>query len=174
MSETTIIYLAMGTNLGDRRANLLAALGALERHITIQQVSSLYETEPAYVTDQPRFLNAVLRGSTALAPHDLLAALKEIEGALGRVAGVRFGPRQIDIDILVYGAAQQSDDRLTIPHPRLAERPFVLVPLAEIAPDLVPPGYAESIGALAARVRGHGDILAKVGQVAHDEWTAPH
>ncbi|KAB8145041.1 2-amino-4-hydroxy-6-hydroxymethyldihydropteridine diphosphokinase [Chloroflexia bacterium SDU3-3] len=170
MSKTTTIYLALGTNLGDRRANLLAALRALASHVAIRQVSSLYETEPAYVEDQPRFLNAVLRGETALPPSELLAALKQIEGELGRVAGMRFGPRQIDIDILLYGETQQADAALTIPHPRLAERPFVLVPLAEIAPELVPPGYAQSIGALAERVRGHGDILAQVGAIDSGEW----
>lgn len=169
MNETTgaTVYLALGTNLGDRAANMRAALSRLGEHVSVEAVSGLYETEPAYITDQPRFLNAVLRGSTMCTPEELLAKLKQIEHELGREATIRNGPRLIDLDILLYGDYALATDALTIPHPRLAERPFVLVPLAEIAPQLVPPGFRETIQQLAAHVRGHGDVIARVGEVNH-------
>ena len=158
-----VVYLALGSNLGDRAANLRAAVDALAPYVAVAHVSALYETEPAYVTDQPRFLNAALVGSTALEPHELLAALKNIERSMGRVAGERFGPRLIDLDILVYGELLLVTPELTLPHPRLAERPFVLVPLAEIAPDLVLPGLSTTVAALAAQAHGNGDIIARIG-----------
>jgi 2-amino-4-hydroxy-6-hydroxymethyldihydropteridine diphosphokinase len=165
MGSGSLIYLALGANLGDRRANLAAAVARLREQVTVDALSSLYETEPAYVSDQPRFLNAVLRGRTALDPMALLAFVKGIERALGRVAGPRFGPRVVDIDLLLYGDETIDTPDLTIPHPRMAERPFVLVPLAEIAPDLVPPGWDKSIGERAGAVRGHGDVIAAAGRL---------
>src|SRR5262245_29056906 len=159
------VYLALGSNLGDRRANLGAAVGRLREQVAIEALSSLYETEPAYVTDQPRFLNAALRGRTALAPQALLAFVKQIEHDLGRAAGQRYGPRVVDIDLLLYGEQTIDTPELIVPHPRMAERPFVLAPLAEIAPDLAPPGWPESVGARAAAVRGHGDVIAVVGRL---------
>jgi len=159
------VYLALGSNLGDRRANLATAVERLRALVAVERVSALYETEPAYVGDQPRFLNAALRGRTALEPKALLAFLKGIERDMGRAAGPRFGPRVIDLDILLYDELTLDADELTIPHPRMAERPFVLVPLAEIAPDLVPPGWATTIGELARAVRGHGDVIARVGRL---------
>jgi 2-amino-4-hydroxy-6-hydroxymethyldihydropteridine diphosphokinase len=157
------VYLALGSNLGDRRANLRAAVERMREQVVVERVSSVYETEPAYLLDQPRFLNAALRGRTALAPPALLAFLKEIERALGRAAGARFGPRAIDLDILLYGDLALTTDTLTIPHPRMAERPFVLVPLAELAPNLIPPGWPRTVGELAKVVRGHGDVLVRKG-----------
>jgi 2-amino-4-hydroxy-6-hydroxymethyldihydropteridine diphosphokinase len=148
----TLVYLALGSNLGDRRANLVAAVAQLREQVAVEAISSLYETEPAYVLDQPRFLNAALCGRTTLAPIELLAFVKGIERALGRTAGPRYGPRLVDIDLLLYGDTVLDSPELSIPHPRMAERPFVLVPLAEIAPDLVPPGWSESIGVRAAQV----------------------
>ena len=165
LGSATIVYLALGSNLGDRRANLGAAVERLRERVTIEALSALYETEPAYVTDQPRFLNAALRGRTALAAHALLAFVKQIERELGRAAGQRYGPRVVDIDVLLYGEQTIDTPDLTVPHPRMAERPFVLAPLAEIAPDLVPPGWGESVGARAAAVRGHGDVIAVVGRI---------
>jgi 2-amino-4-hydroxy-6-hydroxymethyldihydropteridine diphosphokinase len=162
---TTVIYLALGSNLGDRRANLSTAVERLRERVMIIALSSLYETEPAYVTDQPRFLNAVLRGRTRLAASALLAFFKRIERDLGRVAGQRYGPRVVDVDLLLYGEQTIDTPKLTIPHPRMAERPFVLAPLAEIAPNLIPPGWGESISARAAAVRGHGDVIAVVGRL---------
>jgi 2-amino-4-hydroxy-6-hydroxymethyldihydropteridine diphosphokinase len=160
-----IIYLALGSNLGDRRAHLATAVERLRDYVAVGPISSLYETEPAYVEDQPRFLNAVLRGQTALGPSELLAFVKRIERELGRVAGERFGPRVVDIDLLLYDDAALDTPELTLPHPRMAERPFVLAPLAEIAPELTPPGWAESIGERAKTVSGHGDIVAVVGRL---------
>jgi 2-amino-4-hydroxy-6-hydroxymethyldihydropteridine diphosphokinase len=165
----SIIYLALGSNLGDRRAHIAAATARLAPGVAVERVSSVYETKPAYLLDQPRFLTAALRGRTALEPSALLALLKRIERELGRVAGVRFGPRVIDLDILVYGDRSLATEALTIPHPRMAERPFVLVPLAEIAPDLTPPGWPASVGALAQVVRGHGDVLVRKGDLSDVE-----
>jgi 2-amino-4-hydroxy-6-hydroxymethyldihydropteridine diphosphokinase len=159
------IYLALGANLGDRSANLRSAVERLSAAVAVERMSSVYETEPAYLLDQPRFLNMALCGSTALDPHALLALLKRIEHDMGRAAGPRYGPRAIDLDILLYNNLALATDDLVIPHPRMAERPFVLVPLAEIAPDLVPPGWNSSIGALAEVVRGNGDVLVRVAKL---------
>jgi 2-amino-4-hydroxy-6-hydroxymethyldihydropteridine diphosphokinase len=165
------IYLALGANLGDRAASLRAALERLRAAVTIERMSAVYETEPAYLLDQPRFLNMAVRGRTALEPAALLALLKQIERELGRVAGPRYGPRAIDIDILLYDDLALDTASLTIPHPRMAERPFVLAPLAELAPELVSPGWDQSIGALAALVRGNGDVLVRKGDLADvEQW----
>jgi 2-amino-4-hydroxy-6-hydroxymethyldihydropteridine diphosphokinase len=130
--------LALGSNLGDRRANLRAALRGLEvAGVHLQRASSLYETAPMYQADQPAFLNAVIQVETALWPEDLLRASQEIERLVGRQPRERFGPREIDVDILLYGDERRDSPELTIPHPRMAERPFVLVPLAELRGDPV-------------------------------------
>ncbi len=147
------VYLGLGSNLGDREANLRAALAQLRAGgVRVERCSSLYETEPWGMTDQPRFLNAVCRGETDLLPPDLLRLAKRIEGTLGRVQTVRYGPRPVDIDILLYEAKPTlpgeqilETPELTIPHPRLRERAFVLVPLEEIAPDLPVPGTGRTV-----------------------------
>ena len=162
-TSDAVVYLALGSNLGDRRANLVAAVERLQPQVAVEQISSLYETEPAYVLDQPRYLNAALRGRTALAPLNLLSFLKQIERELGRTAGYRFGPRIVDLDILLYDNFVIDSDDLIIPHPRMAERSFVLVPLAELAPDLTPPGWDTSVGVLASAVHGHGDVIVRHG-----------
>ncbi len=136
MSQMHEVYLAFGTNLGERLDNLRAALRGLPPAVEIEALSAIYETPPWGVTDQPAFLNMVGRGVTALAPLDLLAALKGLEARLGRRPGLRYGPRLIDLDILFYDDAVIAAPGLTIPHPRLAERAFVLKPLAELAPGL--------------------------------------
>jgi 2-amino-4-hydroxy-6-hydroxymethyldihydropteridine diphosphokinase len=133
------IFLGLGSNLGDREENLRRAEGALAPAVVIRKISSLYETEPQYVVDQPRFLNRVLIGVTALAPHALLAFLKRIESDLGRVPSERFGPRLVDLDILYYEDKLVNDAQLQIPHPRISEREFVLRPMLEIAPDFPHP-----------------------------------
>jgi 2-amino-4-hydroxy-6-hydroxymethyldihydropteridine diphosphokinase len=163
------IYLALGANLGDRAASLRAAVEQLRGAVTIERMSAVYETEPAYLLDQPRFLNMAVRGHTTLEPAALLALLKQIERELGRVAAPRYGPRAIDIDILLYDDLALDTASLTIPHPRMAERPFVLAPLAELAPKLVPPGWDRPIGTLAAQVRGNGDVLVRKGELADVE-----
>lgn len=131
----TRILLGLGSNLGDRAASLSEAIAAIGRFATVERVSSVYETAPMYVTDQARFLNIALTAETSLAPGELLDALKGLETELGRIEGVRFGPRRIDMDILLYGETMHRSERLEIPHPRMAERAFVLVPAAEIAGD---------------------------------------
>jgi len=134
-----LVYLALGTNLGDRANNLNQALAALGEQFSIELVSPIYETEPAYVLDQPRFYNLTARAQTDLSPLHALSALKQIETDLGREPGLRFGPRLIDLDLLIYDTLLFSSPELTLPHPRLHERAFVLVPLNDIAPDLVHP-----------------------------------
>ena len=164
-SNPHTIYLALGTNLGDRSASLRSAVERLRDAVAVERMSSVYETEPAYLLDRPRFLNMALRGRTALSPHALLDFLKRIERDMGRTTGPRYGPRAIDLDILLYDSLALTAADLTIPHPRMAERPFVLAPLAEIAPELVPPGWNSSIGALAKLVHGNGDVLVQVGDL---------
>jgi 2-amino-4-hydroxy-6-hydroxymethyldihydropteridine diphosphokinase len=130
----TEVFIALGSNLGDREAHLRDALAAMAPAVTIHARSSVHETRPQYVTDQPPFLNMALRGTTRLAPKALLRHLKKIETNLGRKPSRRFGPRLIDLDILYYGDKILKDEVLVLPHPRIAERDFVLLPLAEIAP----------------------------------------
>lgn len=153
------VYLALGSNVGNRRAHLLAAIDQLEQQVRVEQVSAIYETEPAYVTDQPRFYNTVLRGSTCLTPAELLHFAKSIEQRMGREEGQRYYPRPIDIDILAYGDLQLAQPDLIIPHPRITERAFVLVPLAEIAPDLVLPGQPDPTVTLAQRADNKGQVI---------------
>src|SRR5579872_3463520 len=153
---THTIYLALGSNLGDRRGNLAAAMQRLREIMQIVTVSSVYDTEPVGYTEQPRFLNMVLRGQTTLPPQELLRAVKQIEKALGRQATFRNGPRPIDIDIIFYDDLHIEQDDLTIPHPRMAERAFVLVPLAEIAPERIEPVSGKSARQLLAEVPQEG------------------
>ncbi len=148
-----VAYLGLGSNLGDREGYLRRAVELLgqEAGIEVERVSSIYETEPVGFTDQPRFLNQVVEVKTTLDPAALLARALAVEAALGRVRGERWGPRVIDVDLLVYGDAVVREPGLEVPHPRLAERAFVLVPLAELAPDLRLPG-GEPVRHLAARL----------------------
>ncbi len=138
-AATHTVYLALGSNLGDRRGNLAAALQRLRGVIDIDALSSVYETEPVGYLDQPRFLNMACKGKTWLSAQELLAYAKEIEAAIGRKPTVRNGPRPIDIDILFYDDLHITQEDLIVPHPRMNERAFVLAPLAEIAPDAVDP-----------------------------------
>ena len=140
-----IIYLALGTNLGDRFANLQAAIATLPPAIRVLNQSPVYETPPWGLTDQPAFLNMALKGQTHLVPLALLAHLKYLENELGRLPAVRWGPRRIDMDILFYDKLILDTPELTIPHPRLHERAFVLVPLANLEPDLVHPVLGATI-----------------------------
>jgi 2-amino-4-hydroxy-6-hydroxymethyldihydropteridine diphosphokinase len=133
------IYLGLGSNLGDRKCNLEEAILQISKFAVIKKASSIYATEPWGLKDQPQFLNQVLFVESALKPDELLSQLKIIEKKMGRKRSVRFGPRLIDLDILFYDDLILNSPELTIPHPRLRERAFVLVPLAEIAPKLVHP-----------------------------------
>ena len=130
-----MVYLGLGSNLGDREANLRHALELLSQDITPERVSSIYDTDPWGYEAQPRFLNCVCGGWTSLSPRELLATVKGVERAIGREPSFRNGPRTIDVDILLYGQQRVIEAGLEIPHPRLVERAFVLVPLAEIAGD---------------------------------------
>lgn len=129
-------YLALGSNIGDREANLREALRRLEAEdLRVTRKSSLYETAPRDILDQPWFLNAVVEIETALFPMQLLARIRKVESEMGRRRVTPKGPRNIDIDILFYGRTVIATPDLEVPHPRIAERAFVLEPLAEIAPD---------------------------------------
>jgi 2-amino-4-hydroxy-6-hydroxymethyldihydropteridine diphosphokinase len=148
-------YLALGSNLGDREANLLKALEWLETaDAQIARRSSLYETEPQELREQPWFLNQVVEIGTTLSPLELLARIREIERELGRKRVVAKGPRTIDIDILLYGEAIMNTPELQIPHPRLADRRFVLEPLAELAPDLRHPVTGRTASQMLAAIEG--------------------
>jgi 2-amino-4-hydroxy-6-hydroxymethyldihydropteridine diphosphokinase len=140
-----LVHIALGTNLGDRPANLKAALAALPPALTGLAGSPVYETPPWGVIDQPAFLNMVVRGETSLAPEDLLAHLKHLESELGRLPSIRYGPRLIDLDILFYDDLVLDTPKLTIPHPHLHKRAFVLVPLADLAPELVHPVFVKTV-----------------------------
>lgn len=145
-------WLGLGANLGDRRAAIEAALARLAEIGTVEAVSSPWETAPRELEDQPAFLNAAARIDCDLAPRELLGAVKGMERALGRdPGGVRFGPRAIDCDLLLWEGGAHEDDALTIPHPRLAGRRFALLPLLEIDPDLALPD-GRTLAALAAAI----------------------
>jgi len=136
-------YVGLGSNLGDREATLRQALAALGEvpGVRIVAVSSFRETDPVGFLDQPRFLNGAAAVETELSPQELLAALLEVERGLGRIrGGERYGPRTVDLDLLVYGDLALAEDGLELPHPRLHERRFALEPLAELAPGLEIPG----------------------------------
>jgi 2-amino-4-hydroxy-6-hydroxymethyldihydropteridine diphosphokinase len=133
------VYLGLGSNLGNRARNIYRALRLLGSRVRLGNISSMYETEPVGLAEQPWFLNLVCCGETDLSPEALLNLAKTIERQMGRKRGVRFGPRLIDVDILVYDDLVLSTPLLQIPHPRLHQRAFVLIPLSEVAPGLILP-----------------------------------
>ncbi len=153
-------YVGLGANLGAREASLRRAVALLDARedIAVAAISVLRETDPVGYLDQPRFLNGVVALDTGLCPHELLAVLLEIERELGRVRdGIRNGPRPIDLDLLLYDDLTLDEPDLTVPHPRLHERRFVLEPLADLDPDLIVPGQgtvAELLRALDATTLG--------------------
>jgi 2-amino-4-hydroxy-6-hydroxymethyldihydropteridine diphosphokinase len=131
-------YISIGSNIGDRLHHLAEAIRALHSHqqIEVVKVSSIYETAPVGYTEQADFLNLVLRVETSLDPYELLAACQDIENGLGRVREIRWGPRTVDLDILLFNNDNIEAENLLVPHPRMGERAFVLVPLLEIAPTI--------------------------------------
>lgn len=143
-------YLCLGSNLGDREKNLIWALSLLSQEINLEKVSSIYETEPIGYKEQPLFLNLVCRVTTNLNPQELLHLAKTIENKMGRIPSFPNSPRPVDIDILFYDNQIIKTQDLTIPHPRLAKRAFVLIPLSEIASELVHPELGKSIAELAS------------------------
>jgi len=158
MTEQRTAYLSLGSNLGDRRENLKNALAALAERVNIIKASRVYETAPVGMTEQPDFYNLVIAIETDLPARELLGAVKAIEQNLGRQAGPRWGPRVIDIDILLLGEENIVEEGLHLPHPRMAERAFVMAPLAELAPDL--PIGKETAAVLAARLAKEQKISA--------------
>lgn len=134
-----VSFISIGSNIGDRLHHLTDAVRALHEHkeVTVTVVSSVYETTPVGFIDQADFLNLVVKVETTLSAHDLLASCQEIEKGLGRVREVRWGPRTVDLDILLYNNDNIESENLIVPHPRMGERAFVLVPLLEIAPGIV-------------------------------------
>jgi len=142
------VYIGIGANLGNREENVRRAIELLKKTVKVLAVSSMYETEPMYVESQPWFINCVVKAKTDLLPRELLESLKRVELTLGRREGERYGPRVIDLDILLYGDQIVKDGDLVIPHSKMQERAFVLAPLSEIEPDLVHPALGKSASRL--------------------------
>jgi 2-amino-4-hydroxy-6-hydroxymethyldihydropteridine diphosphokinase len=158
--------LSIGSNLGDRAAHLQAGIDLIAEFVTLLGVSSIYETAPMYLIDQPPFFNAALLVQTELGPLGLLRAVKKVEATLGRVERVRYGPRDIDLDLVSYGALSYrfwrgDKEVLHVPHPLLAERRFVLQPLSEVAPGLVLPGLG-SVEELLCRTSSQAGQIRRV------------
>jgi 2-amino-4-hydroxy-6-hydroxymethyldihydropteridine diphosphokinase len=162
--EEHAVWLGLGTNLGDRAGNLAGCVRALRRILKVEAISGVYETEPVGHREQPVFWNAVVRGSTTLRPAALLLELKRLERELGRTETFRMGPRIIDIDILLYDDVVSVTPQLTIPHPGLAERAFVLCPLLELDPALRHPATGEPMADLPAAVEPGG--IRRLGAAA--------
>ena len=152
------VHLSLGGNVGDRRGTLEAAVDALDAlpGIEVTARSCCYETEPVGDIEQPRFLNMAVEVETTYEPLELLEAVKGIEQALGRGSGPRWGPRPVDIDIVLWGNRMVESDRLTLPHKEFRNRAFVLAPLAEIAPDAVDPVTGKTVAELAAGPQARG------------------
>ena len=166
------VYLGLGGNLGDRQANILQALQYVQARTSVKKVSAFYETEPVGYLDQPEFLNAACALETELSPGDLLHLLKWIEKRMGRRESFRDAPRPIDMDILFYDDLVLESPELCIPHPRLHDRAFVLVPLAEIAPNLVHPVLELTVAEMLSRVESDGIERVKRSLQLHLEHDA--
>lgn len=155
-SRSHKVYIALGTNLGNRLENLKNAVNSLPPEVRIIKASPVYETPPWGYLDQADFLNQVLETETDLAPHELLAYLKRLENQIGRKKSFKYGPRLIDLDILFYDDLILETTNLSIPHPRIHERAFVLVPLADLNPDIRHPGSGLTVQELLENVDQQG------------------
>jgi len=164
----SLAYLGLGSNLGDRRGNLRQAVELLAQvpGVVVRRRSSLYENPPVGYEAQPDFLNAVVEIETSLSPRALLEALQAIENRLGRERTIRWGPRTMDLDLLLFEGVRLDEEGLTLPHPRLCERAFVLVPLAELAPDWPLPD-GRTAGQAAEEVKADADLRL---QSQGSEW----
>ena len=153
-------YIGFGSNIGDRLKHIQNAIHALSKTegITVKEISSVYKTAPVGYEAQGEFLNGVIAIQTSLPPLSLLHTLKDIETTVGRQHRIRWGPREIDLDILIYGDLCLQTEKLTVPHPEMHLRGFVLAPLAEIAPNLVHPVFQESIQTLLERLEDDNSI----------------
>ena len=162
-NATHVAYIGFGSNIGDRLAHIQNAIHALSKteEITLQKISSVYNTDPVGYEAQAEFLNGVAAIQTSLPPLSLLHTLKNIETAIGRRHRIRWGPREIDLDILIYGDLCLQTEKLVIPHPEMHRRRFVLAPLAEIAPDLVHPVFQETVQTLLERLEHDKSVLKK-------------
>ena len=162
-NSTHLVYIGFGSNIGNRLAHIRNAIHALSKTegITLQKISALYKTDPVGYEAQAYFLNGVAAIQTNLPPLSLLHTLKDIEIAIGRKHRIRWGPREIDLDILIYGDLCLQTEKLVIPHPEMHLRRFVLAPLTEIAPDLVHPVFQETIHALLENLEDDKPIVKK-------------
>ncbi|MEI6127434.1 MAG: 2-amino-4-hydroxy-6-hydroxymethyldihydropteridine diphosphokinase [Pseudomonadota bacterium] len=158
MGQNTV-YIGLGTNLGDRKENFLNALRHIAAYIRIVKRSSLYETEPVDNEDQGWFLNMVVQGTTALSCRALLEELLKTEKKLGRIRQIHKGPRVIDLDILLYAEEIHEENDLMVPHPEIPNRGFVLIPLNEIAPNLVHPKLKQDMRTLLAHLRQDKQVM---------------
>ncbi len=159
--KTYSVFIGLGSNVGERHRYLNLAAAELRRlpETKVVWYSSVYETDPYGVTDQPKFLNAAGELETSFLPPDLLKELKRIEQSVGRIERERWGPREIDLDILLYDGLVYSDETVTVPHPELERRKFVLVPLREIAPDLVHPVNGMTMEELVRQCSDEGRVV---------------
>ena len=162
-----LVYVGFGSNIGDRLAYIQNAIHALSETegITLQKISSVYQTDPVGYETQAQFLNGVAAIQTDLPPLCLLHTLKNIESEVGRQHRIRWGPREIDLDILIYGDLCFQTEKLVIPHPEMHRRRFVLAPLVEIAPDLVPPVLKETVQTLLERLEDDKSVLKRDGSI---------
>jgi 2-amino-4-hydroxy-6-hydroxymethyldihydropteridine diphosphokinase len=158
------VYLALGANLDDPRRQLAAAIERLREWVAIDAVSAVYRTAPVGYADQPDFLNLVCRGTTALAPQTLLRACQRVETELGRVRSFRNGPRTMDIDLLAHGERVMDTATLTLPHPRMHLRAFVLVPLVEISPEWRHPVLGATASELLRALEAPGEVRREGGK----------
>jgi len=155
------VFIAIGSNLGNRESNIRTALQFLREKVTVLKISSTYETEPMYVEDQNWFLNSVAKIETDMSPIELLRYLKDVERRMGREKRPRYSPRIIDLDILFYGKQVVIQNDLMIPHPKIQERRFVLVPLVEIEPDYVHPTLQRKASQLLSELNSDKAVIKR-------------